>query len=54
MLVVNLVSPRGEKVAVKVSLLYFLNRNKVKVMLQEGYVLLGDADADLVCSLGIF
>ena len=54
MLIVNLVSPKGEQVAVKISFFYFLNRNKVKIMIEEGYTLLNEEDADLVSKLGIF
>lgn len=54
MSVVNLISPKGEQVAVKVSFFYFFNRNKVKIMIEEGYTLLNEEDADLVVKLRIF
>lgn len=54
MSVVNLVSPKGEQVSVKVSFFYFFNRNKVKLMIENGYTLLKEEDANLVLKLGIF
>lgn len=54
MSVVNLISPKGEQVTVKVSSFYFFNRNKVKLMIEKGYTLLKEEDADLVIKLGIF
>lgn len=54
MSVVNLISPKGEQVAVKVSIFYFFNRNKVRIMIEEGYTLLNEEDADLVAKLRIF
>ena len=54
MLKVNLISPKGEKISVKVSFPFFLNRSKVKLMIEEGYTLESKADADIVSKLGIF
>jgi len=51
---VNLISPKGEKISVRVSLLFFLNRSKVKAMIEKGYILASEEDANLVSKLGIF
>lgn len=54
MKVVNLLSPKGEKVQIKVSFPFFLNRGKVRDMLREGYTLESERDAELVSKLGLF
>lgn len=52
-MVVNLISPKGERVSVKVSFPFILNRNKVRRMMERGYTLETEADADIVYKLGI-
>ncbi len=51
---VNLISPKGERVAVKVTGLFFFNRGKVKKMIENGYILAVEEDAKLVSELRIF
>ncbi len=51
---VNLISPKGEKISVKVSGIFFFNRGKVRAMIENGYILAGEEDAKLVSELKIF
>ncbi len=54
MKVVNLISPKGIKVSLNVSFPFILNRLKVKKLIEAGYFLEAEKDADLVVALKIF
>lgn len=51
---VNLISPKGERVSIKVTGIFFFNRGRVKSMIENGYTLAGEEDAKLVSDLKIF
>ena len=47
-MIINLLSPKGEKEAYKIGVFYFLNERKVKKLLKNGWTLESEKDADIV------
>lgn len=50
---INLISPKGDIISLKVSFPFIANRSKVKKLLLKGYGLVSEDDADLVIKLGL-
>ena len=46
-MIINLLSPKGEKESYKIGTFYFLNERKVKKLLKNGWTLESEKDADM-------
>ena len=52
-MIINLLSPKGEKEAYKIGVFYFLNERKVKKLLKNGWTLESEEDADIAIKSGV-
>lgn len=53
-MIINLLSPKGEKLSYKMGVFYFLNERKVKKLLKSGWTLESEKDAVIAIKYSLF